>query len=76
MHYLCTNWSHSAFFFQMKWNFKDLTNGRTLNVEIKEEIKDGIMPCYVVSLRDQENEAIDIADEICNGGKISLFVFC
>ena len=41
-------------------------------VEIKEEIADGVLPRFLVSLRDRDNEADDIAEIICKEGRVRL----
>ena len=55
----------------MKWQFKDLTDKKTLSVEIKEEVKDRCIPRYVVSLKGPEDDAVDIGELICGECKYS-----
>ena len=52
----------------MRWKFKDLTNHKTLVVNIKDEILDGPLPRYVVSLREPDNENFDIVENLCKEG--------
>ena len=64
-----TNMIEYCIVFQMKWKFGDLTSRKTLAVHIKEEICDGVVPRYVVSLRDPDNDADDISETICKESK-------
>jgi len=50
--------------YDMKWKFKDLTSN-SLAVTIKEEIKDGVLSRFVVSIRDPTNDSGDIFQVIC-----------
>ena len=56
----------------MKWKFKDLTSN-SLAVTIKEEIKDGVLSRFVVSIRDPTNDSGDIFQVICKEGKSNVF---
>ena len=57
----------------MRWKFKDLTNHKTLVVNITDEILDGPLPRYVVSLREPDNENFDIVENLCKEG-ITRFI--
>ena len=56
----------------MKWKFKDLTS-KTLAVTIKEKVDNGVLPCFVVSLRDPDNDSDDVFQVICKESKSNVF---